>query len=149
MANYRLSIGKYLLSILLFFVLQLCLCSQHFPFLVKAQCFLGRTKDRLYLHRMLFSGWTRLQLDSVVLIPLQTCDIKLSAWPTILDPDLSLARPKQCRKSDCCWRQVISAVWLQAIRSCSLSAASSRGLEGDGRIHWLCTLMDRGIHFCP
>lgn len=66
MANYRLSTGKYLLSILLFFVLQFCLSSQHFPLLAKAQCFLGRTKDRLLIHRTLFSGWTRLQLDSVV-----------------------------------------------------------------------------------
>lgn len=66
MANYRLSIGKYLLSVLPFFVLQFCLCSQHFHLLAKAQCFLGSTKDRLLLHRTLFSGWTRLQLETVV-----------------------------------------------------------------------------------
>lgn len=83
------------------FVLQLCLCSQHFSFLAKAQCFLGRTKDRLYLHTMLFSGWTRLQLDSVAL------DSTADLWYQAFSITYNIGS-----RSEPCQTKAVQKIWL-------------------------------------
>lgn len=147
MANYRLSIGKYLLSILPFFVLQLCLCSQHFSFLAKAQCFLGRTKDRLYLHRMLFSGWTRLQLDSVVFD--STADLWYQAFSMTHNIG-SRSEPCQTKAEQKIWQLLEASDKVCVVagyQKVLLIWSVFKGL-GEGWRNSL-TLMDRRIHFCP